>query len=182
MEDKRSRLKNFVKKMHKDKIRKYTGEPYYNHLISVAQLSISKCHLGYEIGLCHDLLEDTDCTDKVLLNTLITYGYTASAAYHITKCVVELTDVFTTEKYPSLNRSYRKQKEADRLHCISDTAQTVKYADLIDNTASIVEHDKSFAKTYIAEKEVILKGMAEGNQELYKMALNSLKEAKLKLL
>ena len=41
-----------------------------------------------------------------------------------------------------------------------------KYADLIDNSLSIVTHSESFAKTYLQEKVQILDGMRQGNIHL----------------
>ncbi|MEO0828837.1 MAG: hypothetical protein AAFY03_00050 [Pseudomonadota bacterium] len=72
------------------------------------------------------------------------------------------------------NRAARKAAEAQRLSQISPDAQTIKYADLISNTNSIVERDKGFAKVYLAEKDAILKVMRDGNPELLKAALISL--------
>ena len=65
---------------------------------------------------------------------------------------LQVTDVFTHEAYPELNRKIRKGMEADRLATISDDAKLVKLADMIDNTSSITEHDPGFAKLYLAEK------------------------------
>jgi hypothetical protein len=62
--------------------------------------------------------------------------------------------------------------EAERLAGILPAYQSVKYCDLINNTASIVERDPSFAVAYLAEKKYILSIMNKGNSDLYNAALN----------
>ena len=52
--------------------------------------------------------------------------------------------------------------EADKLSKISPLSQTVKYADLFNNTSSIVELAPDFAKVYLREKDMYLKGMILG--------------------
>jgi hypothetical protein len=78
--------------------------------------------------------------------------------------------VFTKEDYPHLNRAKRKENEANRLGKIKSISQSVKYADLIDNTISIFEHGKDFTEIYLKEKDAILKVMNKGNQSLFKLA------------
>ncbi|MCE7992416.1 MAG: metal-dependent phosphohydrolase [Roseivirga sp.] len=160
------RLLAFVKEQHGQQKRKYTGDPYWTHVYSVAERVSQLVPEGIEIALGHDLLEDTSCTYELLKSFLSKNGYTASEATQIADGVVELTDVFVKEDYPELNRKTRKEKEADRLSRISPLAQSVKYADLIDNNLSIVEHSSSFAKTYLMEKVDILDGMRLGNIHL----------------
>lgn len=177
LNDKQTLLFEFVKTKHKDQKRKYTGEPYFNHLHNVAEI-VSLHEMGcIEIALCHDLFEDTDCTFNELYKKLTDIGYDRKTSYDICSCVNELTDVFTSEEYPYLNRGKRKENEANRLGKISRISQTVKYADLIDNTSSITEHDKDFAKVYLKEKEAILKVMNQGNQILYTICRKVLEKA-----
>jgi (p)ppGpp synthase/HD superfamily hydrolase len=177
LNDKQTMLFEFVKTKHKDQKRKYTGEPYFNHLYNVAKI-VSIHEMGcIEIALCHDLFEDTDCTFNELYKKLTDIGYDRKTSYDICSCVNELTDVFTSEEYPYLNRVKRKENEANRLGKISRISQTVKYADLIDNTSSITEHDKDFSKVYLKEKEAILKVMNQGNQILFTMCKKVLEKA-----
>lgn len=117
----------FIVLKHENQVRKYTGEPYHFHLRNVADMADEKCRFGYEIGLCHDLFEDTKCTHEELLNTLIRFGYFRNEAEYIVNCVIELTDVFTSDSFPQLNRAKRKAEEAKRLHKICYESQTVKY-------------------------------------------------------
>ncbi len=168
--DKQEMLFEFVKLKHGEQKRKYTNEPYYNHLISVAQIVSQHEENCIEVALCHDLFEDTACRFEELYKKLVFIGYFGGEAYDICTNVKELTDKFTKEEFPYLNRATRKENECKRLATISYRAQTVKYADLIDNTRSIAEYDKEFSKTYLKEKEQILKVMIKGNKALFNMS------------
>ena len=161
---KEHQLLEFVKHWHGDQVRKYTGEPYWHHLVNVAEMASIE-PLGYEIGLCHDLLEDTKCSYEILYSEMKNLGYSLTDRLNICNAVIELTDVYTKESC-ELNRAERKRKESDRLGTISKLAQSVKYADLIDNTKSIAKHDPKFAKVYLAEKRAILDNMRNGNIDL----------------
>lgn len=172
------KLKTFVKEQHSTQVRKYTGEPYFNHLLAVAEMAgKTDVRYAYEIGLCHDLFEDTNCDPLHLRYLLFDLQYDYSAIWFISGCVKELTDVYTPVSVSGLNRAARKQKEAERLWSISPAAQTVKYCDLIDNTVSIVRYDPGFAVKYLAEKKVILSGMNSGDADMYKRCLESLEWA-----
>lgn len=164
-----TQLLDFVKEMHGAQKRKYTGEPYWYHCMAVARL-VEHLHLT-EIALCHDLLEDTTCTFERLLFTLLNLGYTTREAHFIAEGVRALTDFYTSERFPKNNREWRKRQEAERLAQIPFEYQTVKYADLIDNTSSIVERDPAFAEVYLKEKRQILNVMDQGDVFLYRKAL-----------
>lgn len=174
-------LLGFVALHHGMQVRKYTGEPYTNHLRDVANMADGKCKFGYEVGLCHDLLEDTECTVSELGAALLRFKYDDGDVHFICSRVEELTDVFIPDHYPEHNRYARKYLEALRLHSIHPDAQTVKYCDLINNTERIVKHDKGFAKKYLAEKADILSGMDRGNKVLYRKCLKVLELAQREL-
>lgn len=163
-----SKLLDFVKEQHKGQVRKYTGNPYWEHCYDVGMIAnVSSDHgLNMEIGFCHDLFEDTNCTSPMLLNFLTDNGYNPKEADKIVFGTLDLTDVYTKENFPQLNRKSRKIHEAHRLGGIPLDSQTVKYADLISNTSSIVECDPKFAETYIREKHMILDKMRRGDINL----------------
>ena len=167
--DRQLSLLEFVKTQHGTQVRKYTGEPYYNHCVDVANLVQPFDTEGkflVEIALCHDLYEDTDCDEHTLAVMLPYFGYTDEEAWFISSSVVHLTDVYTKD-FVVLNRKARKEMEALRLSKIEPYLQTVKYADVISNTSSIVEHDVNFAKVYLEEKEYLLSIMNKGEISLY---------------
>lgn len=166
---------------HHTQKRKYTGEPYINHCIAVAEMADGLCDFGWEIGMCHDLIEDTECGGIELQKALKRFGYSSEDSDFILVCVMELTDMYTPENYPKLNRKERKSLEAKRLHKIRYESQTVKYCDLIDNTKSIVDNDKGFAIKYIAEKREILSGMKDGNKHMLRKCQFLLRKAEKEL-
>jgi len=179
--ERQERLLQFVKEQHGEQVRKYTGEPYWHHLVSVAEIVSKYEPDGIEIAMCHDLHEDTKCSSINLYSFLLEIGYDGGEANIISDGAIELTDEFTSEKYPKLNREARKIKEAERLSNISRLSQSVKYADLIDNTSSIVKYDKGFAKTYLQEKIRTLDQMRGGNINLLIDCCHILKNSLIEL-
>jgi hypothetical protein len=65
--------------------------------------------------------------------------------------------------------------ESIRLGRISKRSQTIKYADLLDNSGDILKNDPKFAEVYLKEKRMILDQMDQGNKTLYKKCLDVLK-------
>lgn len=135
----------FATQAHSGQKRKYTGEDYIVHPIAVAEMVREKGGSENQIiaALLHDTVEDCDVTVTHILDR---FGEA------VARLVYELTDEFTSEAYPKINRKVRKRLEAKRLAKVSDEAKLIKLCDMIDNTTSIVEHDPGFAKVYIPEK------------------------------
>lgn len=149
--------------------RKYTGEDYIVHPIEVAMLVR---YLGAEIeaaALLHDVVEDTGVTNELVLQF---FGAT------VAKYVEEMTDVSRPEDG---SRAARKQKDLEHLALASFGGKSIKLADLISNSRSIVEHDKAFALIYLAEKEALLKVLVGGCPLLHETATKQLADAKRKL-
>lgn len=179
--DRQNKLLEFVKIYHGSQVRKYTGLPYWTHPLAVANIvSDYDIKFSVEVALCHDLLEDTDCNNAGLFGSLMGMGYSNHETWIIVQGIVDLTDVFTTESFPYLKRSLRKTCESKRLGSVSFLAQTVKYADLIHNTESIVEFDPNFSKVYLQEKAQMLIEMNDGNEALRKICVEQLKTIKTK--
>lgn len=154
----KNKIIRIAKKYHADQRRKYTNEPYYNHLRNVAKLV--KKHGGDNnqvyAALLHDILEDTSMTESELKKILIDKGLPLCDAIDVVGMVVDLTDVYTSDEYPHQNRKLRKIRENGRFSKVSERSKFIKCADLIDNTKSIVEHDPKFAKIYLKEKLSLL--------------------------
>lgn len=165
-------LTEFIIEKHKGQLRKYTNTPYHEHPIRVAHLAV-KYHKSnhlflFEIGLCHDLFEDTDCTYEELYKFLVKkLKYDCIEANIICNAVERLTNQYTQEKYPELTRKTRKELELEKLANMPSYCQNIKYADIIDNISSIVKYDKKFAKTYIQEKIELLNVMRNGCVHLF---------------
>ena len=174
-------LLTFVQQKHGEQKRKYTGEPYWHHVYAVAEIVSEFDGTAIEIALGHDLLEDTNCTYAELLSFLVNIGYDLFEAKNISYGIEELTDKYTHADYPEMNRKARKQKEAERLWKISARSQTVKYGGIINNTLSITENDKGFAKVYLEEIAETLSGMQNGNPQLLEQCKSIVSEAISKL-
>jgi guanosine-3',5'-bis(diphosphate) 3'-pyrophosphohydrolase len=119
-------------------------------------------------AILHDVLEDTSVSKEELLEFLNGVMNSDDANRTMT-LVVELTDIYTKKNYPRINRRVRKQKEAERLSLTSVHAQTIKYADILDNT-DVTSHDPDFAIVYLRESEVLLDRMENGHPELREKA------------
>lgn len=124
-------------------------------------------------AVLHDVVEDCNVS-------LSTIGRRFGNV--VEELVDGLTDQFTKENYPELNRAERKARERDRLAGTLPMIQMIKYADLISNTASIVAHDRHFARKYLEEKEKLLLVMDEGDAELLGLARRTLAEAQTQLI
>ncbi len=166
-------ITGFADKAHGDQLRKYTPERYIVHPIRV--MSICKrvtndiCILS--AALLHDVLEDTT-VHKTELDSFLKTVMTAAQASRTLELVVDLTDVFVKKDYPALNRRTRKAKELLRLEKTSPNSQTIKYADIIDNSREIVKHDPDFARVFLFECRTNLKKLNRGEKELYNEAVN----------
>ena len=159
--------------------RKYTGEPYWVHTDEVARLvagvrgatedMIVAAHL-------HDLEEDVHIYPYSLKGIYEEFGAT------VVGYVRWLTHLYTPETYPELNRATRKYLEADRLSGAPLSVRTVKVADIVANTASIVNHDANFAKVYVPEGEHLLDKIGYlVDDNLWEKAFEQLRDARKKL-
>ena len=140
--------------------RKYTDEPYHYHCCAVAERVrevVGDSDLAMVVAaLLHDVLEDTHVAFEDLSSE-----FGADAAM----LVWWLTDCYVPDQY-ALKRTERKRLEAERLAGAPARAKTIKLADLIDNTGSIVAHDRRFAKVYLQEKAVYLAALDGGDPRL----------------
>ena len=126
-------------------------------------------------AILHDVLEDTDTTAADLKEFLLTV-MDETDVNHTLSLVTELTDVYTKHDYPRMNRRKRKAKEAIRIESISAEAQTIKYADIIDNANGMAGQDADFAAVYLTECIALLQKMKIGNQELHMEAIDVVKK------
>ncbi len=68
------------------------------------------------------------------------------------------------------NRAERKAASRERLSRAAGWVQTIKCADLISNTSSIVQHDPKFAVTYLEEKRLLLDVLTNADSRLVRIA------------
>jgi guanosine-3',5'-bis(diphosphate) 3'-pyrophosphohydrolase len=160
----------FAEMAHGSQVRKYTGEPYVTHCLNVAMLVGTAQHCTEDMqiaAMLHDVVEDTDVRLGEVMREFDT---------DVAVLVWHLTDQFTKERYPEWNRQERKRCECKRLSRISPEAQTIKYADIIDNAVSIRKHDPNFFRIYRAECSKLLDVMTQGDAHLRARAIEVLKE------
>jgi guanosine-3',5'-bis(diphosphate) 3'-pyrophosphohydrolase len=169
-------VNRFAAAAHQQQTRKYSDESYIVHPERV--MKTCKVYLNETAVLCgallHDVLEDTPITYDDLRIFLMTVMDQPTALQTL-KIVDELTDKFTKSDYPRLNRRLRREKEANRLAQVSSEAQTIKYADIIDNT-DVAQHDPDFARVYLKEASAVLQLMDKGNAELRAIAIETVNE------
>ena len=164
----------FARRAHGDQQRKFAAEPYIVHPIRVMEICRGYSHdiTLISAALLHDVLEDTEVTAEEL-GSFLQSVMKDSQARQTLQLVKELTDVYVKKNYPDWNRRKRRQKEAERLSKVSPQAQTIKYADIIDNSLDIVNVETDFAEKYLEECLVIVLAMQSGNKELYQKALQT---------
>lgn len=140
-------------------MRKYSEEPYIVHPIRVANYVAAAGGTSHMIAAAylHDVVEDTRTTVTDIERN---FGGTVASL------VQELTDCAKEEG----NRAFRKEVDRERLSLASPEAQTIKLADLIDNTSTIIRHDPKFATQYLKEKRALLEVMTKGDPVLFAMA------------
>ncbi len=134
-------------------LRKYTNEPYIVHPTEVVSIVKTVSHTPEMLAAAwlHDVVEDTGVTIETIR---------AEFGEEISELVGWLTDVSRPE--PG-NRATRKAIDRAHTAMAPASAQTVKLADLISNTRSIMAHDEKFAKTYLEEKRLLLEVMTKGD-------------------
>lgn len=138
--------------------RKYTKEPYIVHPTEVATIVMTVPGATDEMiaaAYLHDVVEDTGVTIE---------DVAAEFGEEVAELVGWLTDVSGPEDG---NRASRKAKDREHTASAPAAAQTVKLADLISNSASILAHDPNFAVTYLKEKRLLLEVLTKGDPGLH---------------
>jgi len=140
--------------------RKYTGEPYINHSFHVMSIVKTVPHTPEMLAaaLLHDTVEDTGVTIELIESEF---------GSEVANLVSWLTDVSRPEDG---NRAVRKHIDLEHTAQAPAAAQTIKLADLISNTSSIVKHDLNFAETYLKEKQALLQVLTKGDRTLLSWA------------
>lgn len=152
----------FAAKAHEGQYRKYSNhsEPYITHPVTVAGLVAGTGTTPKVVAaaLLHDVVEDCGVRQDTMFSEF---------GQDVANLVYWLTDVSIGVK---ANRATRKAMDRDHLAKAPADAQTIKLADLIDNSASIAAHDPDFAKVYMREKRELLKVLLYGDPRLLSVA------------
>lgn len=158
------KAKNFAERVHRDQVRKYSGEPYSNHLREVAGLCAEVGCRDEVIAAAwlHDAKEDQGVTDSELRKLF---------GDDVARLVNEVTD---QSKPEDGNRKTRKTIDREHNGRASPEGKTIKLADLISNSRDICARDPHFAVTYLREKAALMPLLTEGNATLYARAMEIL--------
>ncbi|MGK5050763.1 HD domain-containing protein [Janthinobacterium sp. RB2P8] len=154
----------FARHAHRAQQRKYTGNPYSDHLAEVAGIAMS---VGWQASLIHpDQMMATAWLHDCIEDQGVEYAQLCRQfGPVVADGVMLLSDLEVG------NRAERKAAGRKRLAAAPGWVQTIKCADLISNTSSIVMHDPKFAVTYLEEKRLLLDVMAHADPRLRALAM-----------
>lgn len=149
-------------------VRKYSGVPYITHPAAVRDILVQNVPSATDEMLAaawlHDTVEDTKVEFDTVRRLFGREVY--ELVYWLTKASMHSTE----------NRAARKEMDRKKLESAPADAQTIKYADLIHNTADIAQNDPKFWEVYREEKVALLKCMNKGNLTLHAKAWEQVKK------
>lgn len=146
----------FAIEAHKAQRRKYIDDAYIVHPMRVATLVATAADVTDSMlatAWLHDTVED--CGVRIV-ELEVKFG----------SLVADYVRVLSDDPHDKRNRAARKKACADKVAAAPGPVHTIKYCDLIDNMASIVEHDPKFAVTFLEEAEYLVQVARRGDQAL----------------
>ena len=153
---------DFATKMHEGQVRKYTGEPYIEHPIAVADFVVAymeeedfteeEIFTAMTIAVLHDTVEDTDATMEDIVELF--NEEVAKGVWFLTKC----------PDYVG-NRRTRKKICEDRLSSAPLIVRLIKTFDMYHNSLTLERDDPKFYKVFMIESESLLERM--GTTDIY---------------
>jgi (p)ppGpp synthase/HD superfamily hydrolase len=146
--------------------RPHSDESYEVHLAEVAALveSVPHTRAMVDAAWLHDVRDDVPGVTQEKLEAK--FGRETAAI------VDNLSDAGVKG-----NRATRKAAERRRLAAAPAADQTVKLADIISNTRTIVERNPRFAQVYVPEKAELVKVLGRGDPTLLALARRTVGEA-----
>jgi hypothetical protein len=156
------RARQFASAAHRDvgQLRKYSGQPYDEHLRQVAEI-VSRVTDDVEMiaaAWLHDVVEDTPTTVEEVERAF---------GPGVRELVEALTDVSRPHHG---NRAARKALDREHLAVAPARAQTVKLADLIDNCQDICSRNPRFGRVFLVEMAALLEVLTAGDERLRRKA------------
>ena len=133
---------------HKGQVRKYTGEPYFEHPIAVSEMVREQglSETAVIAAILHDVVEDTDATLEEVLEL---FGpEVAEYVWYLTK----------PPEFVG-NRSVRKEHDRNRLTLAPEEVKFIKFYDVFHNASSIIEHDMTFYNVWRHEMQLLFLAM-----------------------
>lgn len=141
---------------HAGQTRKGSGLPYSVHPMAVAE-RLKSLGFGPEVeiaALLHDVIEDCGITAEQIQQEF---------GVRVAELVVMVSDVSRPEDG---NRKIRKALDRDHLATADADGQSIKVADLLDNTSSILKDLPGFAPVYMREKRLLLEVLGKADPRL----------------
>ncbi len=168
-----SRAIRFATQAHEriDHRRKYSGQPYTDHLKQVAEIvgTVTDDQEMIAAAWLHDVVEDTPATIDDIERE---FGLSVARLVH------SLTDI---SKPSDGNRAERKAIDRAHLANACHRAQTIKLADLIDNCQDITHHDPRFATLFLKEMDALLEVLDKADPTLMRRARKTLSKCRSRL-
>ena len=161
----------FAASRHHGQVRKWTGEPYVTHTLEVAAI-VAQVTDDVDMivaAILHDVVEDTNTQIGEVWNRF---------GYEVADHVQWLTDV---SKLSDGNRAIRKAMDREHIAKAPPRTKTIKLADLISNSRSILALDEGFARIYLPEKAALLEVLTEGDLSLWQEAQEIVQQGLFKL-
>ena len=145
-----------------NQLRKYTKEPYFNHVDRVARkvASVTKDPEIIAAAYLHDVLEDVFPVSSFFSHELIK----DLCGERVLNLVLQLTDV---SKKSDGKREERKRIDREHLKSSSNEAKLIKLCDLIDNSNDIKHNDPGFYKVFKKEALLYLDFLGEINDDIF---------------
>ena len=172
----------FAAKKHEYQERKFTGEDYINHPIQVMLGVLNDPVYGSNdfaaaVAILHDVIEDCGSSREAMyLEIDEKFGPGIASA------VYALTNEYTSERHPQLNRQERKAREVKRLAKLDDLEKTIKAYDRLANlkdtlanlkdTLACSKEEFKFARKYSLESIELAKALiTDENKKLIQSLL-----------
>lgn len=178
--------REFAKAKHAGQKRDFSGDDYVIHPMRVAASL-------YEAGaptnlviaaLCHDVLEDTDATMVELVEEIGTVA--ANLVWWVSepwKIGESSFDASQGARQPT--KQFRKTEFTTKLRAAPAQAQTLKMADIVDNTIDMAEWghmNTARAERFLNTKRTTAALLTDANEEFTQKAKKALDELDSKLL
>lgn len=156
----------YAAQKHNGQFRKDGVTPYFYHCAMVAYFVQKYCsypgnYYDIEDMICaaylHDVVEDCGVTFEEVESE---FGETI-AGY-----ILGLTNVYTKEAYPNMNRAARKRAEFLRIANLNHRVKSIKLADRLANIIDMDTLEGGFKDKFIDETKMLLGVIREANQNM----------------
>lgn len=164
-----------AEKAHRNVQRKGSDEPYLNHPVAVCLKVLKYAGKKYydvnslAAALLHDVFEDGGASLQEIAET--TNDDVADLVSQVSKVSLKSDG----------NRSFRTAVDIKHYSRGCARAQTIKVADIDDNSRDVVEIDSKFAKRYLPEQRAKLDALTKACPNLRAKAYRTIEKAEKRL-